>query len=80
MSGGMEWAAAHEQKQKILKTTSRLQANLNSWEEGDITHFYQDLLIMFQDIRSDDIALTRKQIRIIENAWTSFDKIFNKKK
>ena len=80
MSGGMEWAAAHEQKQNILKTTSRLQANLNSWEEGDITHFYQDLLIMFQDLRSDDIALTRKQMRIVDNAWTSFDKIFNKKK
>jgi len=80
MSGGMEWAAAHEEEQRVLKTTSRLQVNLNSWEEGDVTHFYQDLLIMFQELKGDKIALTRKQMRIIDNAWTSFDKIFNKQK
>ena len=78
MSGGMEWAAQHEEKQRILKTTSRLQVNLKTWEDADITHFYQDLLIMFQDLRADDgIALTKRQHRIIDNAWTSFDKIFN---
>ena len=80
MSGGIEWAAAHEEKQKILKTTSRLQVNLNSWEEGDITHFYQDLLIMFQELRGDGFVLTRRQMRIVDNAWTSFDKIFNRQK
>jgi hypothetical protein len=35
---------------------------------------------MFQDLRGDEFALTRKQMRIVDNAWTSFDKIFNKKK
>ena len=81
MSGGMEWAAQYEEKQRILKTTSRLQVNLKTWEDADITHFYQDLLIMFQDLKDDDgIALTRRQMRIVDNAWTSFDKIFNHKK
>ena len=78
MSGGMEWAAQHEEKQRILKTTSRLQVNLKTWEDADITHFYQDLLVMFQELTNDDdIALTKRQHRIIDNAWTSFDKIFN---
>ena len=81
MSGGLEWAAQYEEKQHILKTTSRLQVNLKTWDDADITRFYQDLLVMFQDLREDeDVSLTRKQIRIIENAWTSFDKIFNTKK
>ena len=78
MSGGMEWAAQHEEKQRILKTTSRLQVNFKTWEDADITHFYQDLLVMFQELTNDDnIALTKRQHRIIDNAWTSFDKIFN---
>ena len=81
MSGGLEWAAQHEEKQNILKTTSRLQVNLKTWDDADITHFYQDLLIMFQDLKDEDgIALTRRQMRIVDNAWTSFDKIFNTKK
>ncbi len=81
MSGGLEWAAQYEEKQNILKTTSRLQVNLKTWDDADITHFYQDLLIMFQDLKDDDgIALTRRQMRIVDNAWTSFDKIFNTKK
>ena len=81
MSGGLEWAAQYEEKQNILKTTSRLQVNLKTWDDADITHFYQDLLIMFQDLKDEDgIALTRRQMRIVDNAWTSFDKIFNKKK
>lgn len=81
MSGGMEWAAQHEEKQHILKTTSRLQVNLKSWEDADITHFYQDLLVMFQELTDEDgIALTRRQTRIVDNAYTSFDKIFNQKK
>ena len=54
MSGGMEWAAQHEEKQRILKTTSRLQVNLKTWEDADITHFYQDLLVMFQELTNDD--------------------------
>ena len=78
MSGGLEWAAQHEEKQRILKTTSRLQVNLKTWEDADITHFYQDLLVMFQELTNDDgIAVTRRQQRIIDNAWTYFDKIFN---
>mgnify|MGYP001486450769 FL=1 len=81
MSGGLEWAAQHEEKQNILKTTSRLQVNLKTWDDADITHFYQDLLIMFQDLKDEDgIALTRRQMRIVDNAWRSFDKIFNTKK
>ena len=81
MSGGLEWAAQYEEKQNILKTTSRLQVNLKTWDDADITHFYQDLLIMFQDLKDDDgIALTRRLMRIVDNAWTSFDKIFNTKK
>ncbi len=81
MSGGLEWAAQYEEKQNILKTTSRLQVNLKTWDDADITHFYQDLLIMFQDLKDEDgIALTRRQMRIVDNAWTSFDKIFNTKK
>ena len=81
MSGGLEWAAQHEEKQNILKTTSRLQVNLKTWDDADITHFYQDLLIMFQDLKDEDgIALTRRQTRIVDNAWRSFDKIFNTKK
>ncbi len=81
MSGGLEWAAQYEEKQNILKTTSRLQVNLKTWDDADITRFYQDLLIMFQDLKDDDgIALTRRQMRIVDNAWRSFDKIFNTKK
>lgn len=80
MNSKKGWGAAHEDRKSILKTTSRLQANMSSWDEGDITHFYQDLLVMFQELRDDEVALTRKQMRIVENAWTSFDKIFNCKK
>ena len=81
MSRGLEWAAQYEEKQNILKTTSRLQVNLKTWDDADITHFYQDLLIMFQDLKDEDgIALTRRQMRIVDNAWRSFDKIFNTKK
>tara|TARA_R110002050_G_scaffold90244_2_gene189958 strand:- start:228 stop:461 length:234 start_codon:yes stop_codon:yes gene_type:complete len=68
------------EKQEILKQTSRLQINLQSWEEGDILHFYQDLVVMFQELQSDDISLTNKNRRIIENGYTSFDKIFNRTK
>ena len=78
MSGGMEWAAQHEEKQRILKTTSRLQVNLKTWEDADITHFYQDLLVMFQELTNDDgIAVTRRQQRIIDNAWTSLPYLFS---
>ena len=67
-------------EQEYLKQTSRLQVNLQSWEEGDILHFYQDLVVMFQELQSDDISLTNKNRRIIENGYTSFDKIFNRTK
>jgi len=76
MASTQEWAK-HEEK---FKQTSRLQVNLNSWEEGDILHFYQDMLVMFQELQSDDIALSNKNRRIIANGYTSFDKIFNRTK
>jgi len=68
------------QEQEALKQTSRLQINLQSWEEGDILHFYQDMVVMFQDLQSDNIPLSKKNRRIIENGYTSFDKIFNRTK
>ena len=52
MASIQEWAKHEEQ----LKQTSRLQVNLQSWEEGDILHFYQDLVVMFQELQSDDIV------------------------
>ena len=71
-----EWA----DHQEILKTTSRLQICLQSWEEGDITHFYQDMQAMFAELDGDDIRLTKRERRIIEMAQTSFKKIFNSTK
>ena len=76
MSSVQEWAK-HEEK---LKQTSRLQVNLNSWEEGDILHYYQDMVIMFQELNDDEIVLSNKNRRIIENAHLSFQKIFNTEK
>ena len=76
MASIREWAKHEEQ----LKQTSRLQVNLQSWEEGDILHFYQDLVVMFQELQSDDIVLSNKNRRIIANGYTSFDKIFNRSK
>ena len=76
MSSVQEWAK-HEEE---LKQTSRLQVNLNSWEEGDILHYYQDMIVMFQELNSDEIVLSNKNRRIIENAHLSFQKIFNTEK
>tara|TARA_R100001377_G_C3186445_1_gene108741 strand:- start:1079 stop:1312 length:234 start_codon:yes stop_codon:yes gene_type:complete len=76
MVSTVEWAT----KEKELKQTSRLQINLQSWEEGDILHFYQDMVVLFQELQSDHISLTNKNRRIIENGYTSFDKIFNRTK
>jgi len=76
MSSIQEWAK-HEEE---LKQTSRLQVNLHSWEEGDILHYYQDMMVMFEELNSDDIVLSNKNRRIIENAHLSFQKIFNTEK
>ena len=76
MSSVQEWAK-HEEE---LKQTSRLQVNLHSWEEGDILHYYQDMMIMFEELNSDEIVLSNKNRRIIENAHLSFQKIFNTEK
>ena len=76
MSSVQEWA----KKEEKLKQTSRLQVNLHSWEEGDILHYYQDMVVMFQELNDDDIPLSNKNRRIIHNAYTSFDKIFNRSK
>ena len=74
MVSTVEWAT----KEKELKQTSRLQINLQSWEEGDILHFYQDMVVLFQELQSDHISLTNKNRRIIENGYTLFDKIFDR--
>jgi hypothetical protein len=67
-------------QEEHLKQTSRLQVNLQSWEEGDILHFYQDLQAMFAELMGDGIALSNKDRRIIKNAYLSFDKVFNSEK
>ena len=67
-------------QEEHLKQTSRLQVNLQSWEEGDILHFYQDLQAMFAELMGDSIALSNKDRRIIKNAYLSFDKVFNSEK
>jgi hypothetical protein len=67
-------------QEEHLKQTSRLQVNLQSWEEGDILHFYQDLQAMFAELMGDGIALSNKNRRIIENSHLSFQKIFNTEK
>ena len=76
MTSVQEWAK-HEEE---LKQTSRLQVNLHSWEEGDILHYYQDMMVMFEELNSDEIVLSNKNRRIIENAHLSFQKIFNTEK
>ena len=76
MSSIQEWAKHEEQ----LKQTSRLQVNLHSWEEGDILHYYQDMMVMFEELNSDEIVISNKNRRIIENAHLSFQKIFNTEK
>jgi len=67
-------------EQEYLKQTSRLQVNLQSWEDGDILHYYQDMVVMFQELMGDNIVLSNKDRRIIKNAYLSFGKIFNTKK
>ena len=76
MSIIQEWAKHEEQ----MKQTSRLQVNLHSWEEGDILHYYQDMMVMFEELNSDEIVISNKNRRIIENAHLSFQKIFNTEK
>ena len=76
MSSIQEWAKHEEQ----MKQTSRLQVNLHSWEEGDILHYYQDMMVMFEELNSDEIVLSNRNRRIIENAHLSFQKIFNTEK
>ena len=76
MSSIQEWAK-HEER---LKQTSRLQVNMHSWEEGDILHYYQDMMVMFEELNSDEIVISNKNRRIIENAHLSFQKIFNTEK
>jgi hypothetical protein len=67
-------------EQEYLKQTSRLQVNLQSWEDGDILHYYQDMVVMFQELMGDNIVLSNKDRRIIKNAYLSFDKVFNSEK
>ena len=79
MVSTIDWAELRK-KEENLKQTSRLQVNLHSWEEGDILHYYQDMIVMFQELNDDDIVLSNRNRRIIENAHISFQKIFNTQK
>lgn len=67
-------------KQEKLKQTSRIQVNLQSWEQDDILHYYQDTAVMFQELLGDNVVLSNKDRRIIKKAYLSFEKIFNTKK
>ena len=76
MTGPIEYSAAEEIKRKARK----INQNFNTWEEGDVYHFYDDVYMMFKSLCDDQSVLTRKQIRLVDAAWMSFDKMFNMKK
>ena len=73
MTGAIEWGIAEE----IRQQTRLVNQNFNTWEEGDVYHFYDDLRTMFMSLCDDRSVLSRKQIRLIDAAATSFDKMFN---
>jgi hypothetical protein len=76
MTGPVEYSVAEEIKRK----TRNINQNFNTWEEGDVYHFYDDLQTMFTSLCDDQSVLSRKQIRLVDAAWMSFDKMFNMKK
>jgi hypothetical protein len=76
MTGPVEYSVAEEIKRK----TRNINQNFNTWEEGDVYHFYDDLQTMFKSLCDDQSVLTRKQIRLVDAARMSFDKMFKMKK
>ena len=76
MTGAIEWGIAEE----IRQHTRLVNQNFNTWEEGDVHHFYDDLKTMFSSLRDDQSVLTRKQMGLVDAAWMSFDKMFHMRK
>jgi hypothetical protein len=76
MTGPDEYGIAEEIKRKARDVNR----NFNTWEEGDVYRFYDDLQTMFLSLCDDRSVLTRKQMRLIDAARLSFDKMFNMKK
>lgn len=76
MTGPDEYGVAEEIKRKARDVNR----NFNTWEEGDVYRFYDDLQTMFLSLCDDQSVLTRKQMRLIDVARLSFDKMFNMKK
>ena len=76
MTGPDEYGVAEEIKRKARDVNR----NFNTWEEGDVYRFYDDLQTMFLSLCDDRSVLTRKQMRLIDVARLSFDKMFNMKK
>ena len=73
MAGAIDYGVAEE----IKRHTREVNRNFNTWEEGDVYHFYDDLHTMFLSLCDDRSVLSRKQIRLIDAAYMSFDKMFN---
>jgi hypothetical protein len=72
--------AEYEIAEAIKSKTRTINRNFNTWEEGDVYRFYDDLQTMFLSLCDDQSVLTRKQMRLIDVARLSFDKMFNMKK
>ena len=66
--------------EEIKSKTRIINQNFNTWEEGDVYHFYDDLQTMFTSLCDDQSVLSRKQMRLVDAAVTSFDKMFKTKK
>ena len=73
MTGPDEYGVAEEIKRKARDVNR----NFNTWEEGDVYRFYDDLQTMFLSLCDDRSVLTRKQMRLIDAARMSFDKMFH---
>ena len=73
MTSAIDYGLAEE----IKRNTRLVNRNFNTWEEADVYHFYDDLRTMFMSLCDDRSVLSRKQIRLIDAAATSFDKMFN---
>ena len=76
MTGAMEWGIAEE----IRQHTRLVNQNFNTWEEGDVYHFYDDLYMMFKSLCDDQSVLSRRQTKLVDAAAMSFDKVFKTKK
>ena len=66
--------------EEIKSKTRIINQNFNTWEEGDVYHFYDDLQTMFVSLRDDQSVLSRKQMRLVDIAFVSFNKVFGTKK